>query len=153
MSVALSPLVKLQCNNPALNQTSNSTKGFHKNRVYMELTAQRAIPENCEITIRYTSVFEVILLNSFELRYMGIINHFAWVWYNYRVVLFRVLYHVKRVSWKNGFFNATATDVVTKPSSEHSLLLSNVSTVQREFSNGKKNYDSKFKDQTNLTYC
>lgn len=67
MSVALSPLVKLQCNNPSLNQTSNPSKGFHKNRVYMELTTQRAIPENSEITIRYTSAFEVVVSDTFEI--------------------------------------------------------------------------------------
>ena len=70
MSVALSPLVSLQSNNPALstasnqNQTLNDRVPFHKNRIFMELTAQRAIPKDSELTIRYTSAFEVNIFLS-----------------------------------------------------------------------------------------
>ena len=65
MSVALSPLATSQSNNPALSKQTNRTDGknntqsFHKNRVYMELTTQRAIPKDSELSIRYTSAFEV----------------------------------------------------------------------------------------------
>ena len=65
MSIALSPLASSQCNNPALAMTkikiSSREPPLHKNRFYMELTAQRAIPKNAELTIRYNSVFEVNL--------------------------------------------------------------------------------------------
>ena len=65
MSVALSPLATSQSNNPALSNQSNRTHkkndshSFHKNRIYMELTTQRAIPKDSELSIRYTSAFEV----------------------------------------------------------------------------------------------
>ena len=64
MSVALSPLTNLECSNPALSvkssaQDTKTKTQLQKNRFYMELTSQRAIPKNAELTIRYTSVFEV----------------------------------------------------------------------------------------------
>ena len=63
MSIALSPSMVFQSNNPALTmqtQTLQQDKSpRHKNSFYMELTAQRSILPNEEITIRYTSVFEV----------------------------------------------------------------------------------------------
>ena len=63
MSIALSPDMVFQSNNPALTvqtQTQQHDKSpRHKNSFYMELTAQRAILPNEEINIRYTSVFEV----------------------------------------------------------------------------------------------
>jgi hypothetical protein len=64
MSVALSPLTTLQCTNPALAVTSSTQDGkrktqLQKNKIYMELTAQRAIPKDAELTLRYTSAFEV----------------------------------------------------------------------------------------------
>ena len=65
MSIALSPAMVFQSNNPALTvqtQTQQQNKSSrHKNSFYMELTAQRSILPNEEITIRYTSVFEVNL--------------------------------------------------------------------------------------------
>ena len=72
MSVALSPLATSQSNNPALSNQSNrshkknNTHSFHKNRIYMELTTQRAIPKDSELSIRYTSAFEVYTF-SFDL--------------------------------------------------------------------------------------
>ena len=63
MSIALSPAMIFQSNNPALTvqaETWQQDKSpRHKNSFYMELTAQRSILPNEEITIRYTSVFEV----------------------------------------------------------------------------------------------
>ena len=63
MSIALSPGMVFQSNNPALTvqtPTQHHDKSLrHKNSFYMELTAQRSILPNEEITIRYTSVFEV----------------------------------------------------------------------------------------------
>ena len=63
MSIALSPSMVFQSNNPALTlqtqKLQQDKSPRHKNSFYMELTAQRSILPNEEITIRYTSVFEV----------------------------------------------------------------------------------------------
>ena len=65
MSMALSPLESANCNNPALNMVEDTNctikSSPRKNRYYMELTTQRAIPKGAELTIRYNSVFEVYL--------------------------------------------------------------------------------------------
>ena len=70
MSVALSPLTTFECTNPALSvpsSTDSKTKTqLQKNKFYMELTAQRAIPKDSELTIRYTSAFEVSFYSFME---------------------------------------------------------------------------------------
>ena len=85
MSVALSPLTTLECTNPALSVKSSTPDSqtkiqLQKNRFYMELTAQRAIPKDSELTIRYTSAFEVslhLLMEGFDitLNYLIPINN------------------------------------------------------------------------------
>ena len=93
MSIALSPLATSQSNNPALSkQTSridrkNNTQSFHKNRVYMELTTQRAIPKDSELSIRYTSAFEVftfsfVFLSNNFIKYLFFLNDYFLVHYS-----------------------------------------------------------------------